>query len=307
MLRRTSAAAIFVMLGLVVIGPAANATPFYDPGYPLLTTDALGANGWTSYRFSVAADGTEVTVLGQGIVGGAAVGSVGLYLLNGAGSLLAGFVASGLGEGDELHVSAADPVGVIIDQRAGLISGLMGAAMGVGLSAGEYVAVVIVTADGTVSGGEADLFGQAGTTLLHKTSGANGFLDRTPDFQGTANVYANHIVPLPYVDPGVGIPVGGFGVGAGAAVIVEGSVSHTVQHKLFAFWQDFGPTLFVPLGGIDPQMEWQGPNSSGNGASTYFITNEGAGAYDFIVHLDAEAGAVFNPQIFLTGADVELA
>lgn len=94
---------------------------------------------------------------------------------------------------------------------------------------------------------------------------------------------------------------------AGAAVIVEGSVQHTAQHRLFAFWQDFGLTLFIPVGGINPQMEWSGPSSGGSGASTYFITNQPPGAYNFEVHLDAEAGAVLNPQIFLTGADVELA
>lgn len=266
-----------------MVAPALPA--FHNPAEPLISTTPMAAGGgWAA---------TTVTFSGNGLLWGEIQGdlsagtemySLGVWLLNSNNQLMGAFVATGWGGGTELHIQTIDPVGTLIDIRGGSLAGLGGAAGGFGLPAGTYTVVLVgAIAGGTFSNGAFNIYA-SGSTVSASTSGSDAFLHRDPDFEGLANVFLNPAATVR------------------AKVIVDASVTQTVEGRLFGLFQALSGNVFVSTAVIS----YQGPSTSGSLSSIYFMHGEPSGDYTFNIDLNVDATGLVAPAIWVMGAGVNL-
>lgn len=278
MWRRSAAAAVAVVV-LLAVGAPSHA--FHDAQLPLLSSSSFTGNAWTAQRLLVPAGGGEVSFDVQGDITGHRISSFGVWVLRSTGQLMLAVTSTGWhGSFHEVHVES--PAGVLVHERSGGRDGFSGLAAGTALPAGQYTAVLVATAEGSLQG-TFNVYGSAGVSVGTATSGTSAFVHRETDFRGPVNVYANET----------------FGEGTDARVkaAAGNTISKTVVGRLFGSYQSSS---------LDPLtvMRYTGPDGSRFGGANYFIHGGRAGTYTF--QLDLNAGTTSFSGIWLMGADVTL-
>jgi hypothetical protein len=268
---RVRLGSVVLLIASVALFPAsAEPPPPLPPPFdlpPLIQTDPLPGIGTVAYRFTIP-DGGEFALSFDVAFADASVMGDGLWLFDSSFRMILGVWGTAIGSGPlEYHVEAPEPIGILLDRPAprdgGIGSGFTLLAFGV--PAGQYIAFMGATSDGTFVSGSGGLYGSEGTALISTGGGPGGFMHREADFRGLSVLV---------------------GAGVRAKAIVGAAVEEAIDRPaLFGEFSYFGDAEIGVL-------TMEGPQGSESGSGHLFALSP-SGDYRFIVDADVGIGNLF--------------